>query len=99
MHARSFEQLQIWDFETPIPGPGRDDGGAGAHPFVVDERQNVAVESRLDLEAGCLVRDSHFDTELLRLGVGARHQRHAAYSGREAHVVLDARGCASLTAE
>ena len=38
-----------------------------------------------------LVRDRHLGAELLRLVVGARHQRHAGDAGREAEIVLDAR--------
>ena len=46
-----------------------------------------------------LVGNCHFDAELLRLVVGARHQRHARDAGRKAEIVLDARRGAGLATE
>ena len=52
-----------------------------------------------EFETDHLARNGGLDSELVRLVVGARHQRHAADAGRKAEIILDACRCAGLTAE
>ncbi len=51
------------------------------------------------MQAARLGRDRHLGAELLRLRVGATHQRHAGDAGREAEIVLDPGRGAGLAAE
>src|SRR5262249_50526307 len=51
------------------------------------------------IEANHLIGNRHFNTEFLRLIVGARHKRHARNTSRKAKIVLDPGGGARLTPE
>ena len=50
------------------------------------------------VEAYHFTRNCSLDFELVRLVIGACHQRHAADAGRNAEIILDARRRAGLTA-
>jgi hypothetical protein len=51
------------------------------------------------LKTGHLVGDRHFESEFLRLAVGARHQSDAANARRKAKVILDSGRSTGLAAE
>ena len=97
MHGSAFELLQPRHRKPPVARPRSDHHGPGPHHF---------SRFQLDAKRGGVARQPHglvgngeFDAELLRLRVGARHQRHSGNAGGEPEIILDARRCARLTAE
>ena len=84
--ARALESREILDIEASVPGATRDNHRAGADAFAVAEIQgeSLAPGRRVVLQAHDFVRYGHLGPELLRLVVGARHQRHTGDSGRKA---------------
>ena len=99
--GRALELCEIRDVDAAVADAAGDHHGARADPFLVREPELEArrLAGREASQAHDLVRDRHLGAELLRLVEGARHQRHAGDSGRKAHVVLDPRRRARLTAE
>ena len=101
VHARSLELREVGDVEAAIACAARDHHRARPHRLAVADGEAVVPAGRIDriAERHDLVRYRHLDAELLRLVVGARHQRHARNAGRKAEIVLDARRRAGLSAE
>jgi hypothetical protein len=101
VHARTFEGIELRAGEPPIARAARDHDRTGAHALVVEQLQDEGRARRIarDAKPDRLVGDRHLDPELLRLGMGARHQGHAADSSWEAKIVLDAGGGAGLAPE
>jgi len=101
VHARAFERREVCDCRPAITCAARDHHGARARAFAIRQSEHEAAVpcKGRGIEPDHLVRDRHLDPELLRLGVGARHQRHAADARGESKVVFDPRRGASLPAE
>ncbi len=57
------------------------------------------AEHAVAVERDGLVGNGHLDAELLRLAVGAAHQRHSGNAGREAEIIFNPRRGAGLAAE
>ncbi len=90
--AGALEGRETLDIETAITGAAGDNDCAGGDALLVGQGEQEASAVRVDLvlQARGFVRNFHFDAELLRLRVGAGHQRHAGDAGRKAQIVLDA---------
>jgi hypothetical protein len=101
MHARALENVEVGNVETPVLHAAGDDDRARTGTFVVGQRQDKASPVAIPhgRDAVHLARDRRFDSELLRLGVSAGHQRHAADRSRKAQIVLDPGRGAGLAAE
>src|SRR4029453_7451140 len=90
--APTLELREIPEGKAAVRGAARDYHGTRAHVLAVREAdlEAIAVATRVALQADDLVRDRHLGSELLRLVVGARHEREAADAGWETQIVLDA---------
>ena len=101
MRARALEGLEILDRQPAITGTAGDDHRAGTNALVTCELQDevplVAIARGLDTSH--FIRDRHFSPELLRLIIGARHQRHTSDAGRKSQIILDPRGGPGLPSE
>ena len=101
VHARAFECREAFDGRPPVAYAARDHHRARSRALAIRQFEPKAAVVREGgrIKRDRLVRDRRLDPELLRLTVGARHQRHAADAGRKTEVILDARRGAGLPAK
>ena len=101
VNAGAFELREVGYIEAAIARAARDDHRARLQPFVVAdiERVVLAVFARGVSEPLGFVRYHQLGAELLRLIIGARHQRPSRDTGGKAEIIFDARGGARLPAE
>ena len=99
MHTRALERFEVVDCGPPVAGSAGDHDRTGTHTFSVGQLQHKAAIVRIPhgVQADHLIGDGHLHAEFLGLIVGTCHQGHASDPGREAQVILDPGGGASLT--
>src|SRR3954453_20464819 len=98
MHTRGFKSFEVRYIKAAIARATGDHDRAGLDAFLIKQIQHETVRVRIieRLQPGRLIRDRHFRAKFLRLIVGARHEGHAANSGRKAQIVFDPGGGAGL---
>src|SRR5688572_5542899 len=90
MNRSSFERLYVGNFKAPVSRAGGEHDGARANMLTIGEGEHMSlVTTAAAFKPRRLVRNRHFDTELLRLGERPTHQRHARNARRKAEEIFD----------
>jgi hypothetical protein len=96
----ALEIGKVPHIEAAIIRTAGNNDGAGAGAFGIgksDDKAILRVGARLQM--GDLIRNRHFGSDLLRLGVGAAHQGATGNPGWKTEVILDPRRRTGLAAE
>src|ERR1700691_1561859 len=87
MHARRFEGVEVIHAKPAVSRAARKDDGVRSDALAVCKPQYEAVTFVTQFTD--LIGYRHFGAELLRLVVGARHERQARNAGWKAQIVLN----------